>query len=457
MLQNIVYAITRTIIRFGLRIFFHEIQVRNIERIPENDPFIVTSNHPNDKLDAMVIGRTVQKKVSFLAAGFLFENKILGWLMRSTGTIPVYRKHENEDAEERNVDSFAACFEVLKNKGAIGVFPEGLTHLDRQVKKVKTGTARIAFEAEVQNNWQLGLKIVPVGLNYYHPTKIRGKIFINFGRPIPVVDFKDEYEQDSEKAIHKFTDLIYNKIQEHVIHLDSENLQLLLGDLEHIYKGHLLEQLSEEEPVSEFMLSKKLAEAAQYYYEKDPGKIAEVWGKLENYKRKLKEMGVGDTMIREYHHRGVVLRGLGALLISIVGVPIAIYGWLNSLPAIILTMIFSQRKANRLTKIALTKLTSGLFIFPIVFIIQIVIFSYYFNPNLTALYAISLPLTGYFTLFFSDKYKAFKRDIYQAYAHFTKRSLIFILKKERLQLIRYLNQIKDEYLTVMNQKDYRKN
>ncbi len=162
MIQNIVYAITRTIIRFGLRIFFHEIQVRNKERIPQNDPFIVTSNHPNDKLDAMVIGRTVPKKVSFLAAGFLFENKILGWLMRSTGTIPVYRKHENEDAEERNVDSFSACFDVLKNKGAIGVFPEGLTHLDRQVKKVKTGTARIAIEAEVRNNWRLRLKIVPV-------------------------------------------------------------------------------------------------------------------------------------------------------------------------------------------------------------------------------------------------------------------------------------------------------
>jgi 1-acyl-sn-glycerol-3-phosphate acyltransferase len=453
MLQNIIYAITRTIIRFGLRIFFHEIQVRNKERIPQNDPFIVTSNHPNDKLDALVLGRTVPKRINFLAAGFLFKNKILGWIMRSTGTIPVYRKHENEDAEERNVDSFTACFDVLKNKGAIGVFPEGLTHLDRQVKKVKTGTARIAIEAEVRNNWQLGLKIVPVGLNYYHPTKIRGKIFINFGRPISVADYKDEYEQDSEKAIHNFTDLIYSKIQEHVIHLDSENLQQLLGDLEHIYKGHLLEQLSEEEPVSEFMLSKKLAEAAQYYYEHDPGKIAEVWGKLENYKRKLKEMGVGDTMIREYHHRGVMQRGLGAFLITIVGVPIALYGWLNSLPAIILTMIFSQRKANRLTKIALTKLTSGLLIFPVVFIIQIVIFSNYYNSNLTALYAISLPITCYFALFFRDKYKAFKRDIYQAYAHFTKRSLIFILKKERLQLIRYLNQIKDEYLTIMNQKD----
>jgi len=452
MLQNIVYAITRTIIRFGLRIFFHEIQVRNKEQIPLNDPFIVTSNHPNDKLDALVIGRTIPKKVNFLAAGFLFKNKILGWVMRSTGTIPLYRKHENADAEEKNIDSFEACYDVLNNTGAIGVFPEGLTHLDRPVKKVKTGTARIAIEAEVRKNWQLGLKIVPVGLNYYHPTKIRGKIFVNFGRPISVADFKDDYEQNPEKAIHEFTDLIYKKIQQHVVHLDSENLQHLLGDLEHIYKVPLLEQLSEEAPVSEFMLSKKLAEAAQYYYEHDPGKIAEVWGKLENYKLKLKEMGVGDTMIREYHHRGVVLRGLGALLISIIGVPITLYGWLNSLPAIILTMIFSQRKANRLTKIALTKLTSGLLIFPIIFIVQVFVFSHYFSSKLTLLYAISLPVTGYFSLFFHDKYKVFKRDMYQAYAHFTKRSLIFILKKERLQLIRYLNQIKEEYMTLTSQK-----
>ena len=68
-------------------------------------------------------------------------------------------------------------------------------------------------------------------------------------------------------------------------------------------------------------------------------------------------MGVGDTMIREYHHQGVVWRGIGAMLLTIFGMPIVLYGWINSLPAIILTTTFSQRKLNRLEKISLTKLT----------------------------------------------------------------------------------------------------
>lgn len=446
----LIYAISKLIVRIGLRIFFQEIQVRNREQIPKKGPFLIIANHPNDKLDALIIGRTIPRKINFLAAGFLFKFKLLSWIMRSTGTIPIYRKDETANAKERNVKSFEACFEVLEKGGAIGVFPEGLTHLDRQVKKVKTGTARIAFEAEARNNWQLGLKIIPAGLNFYHPTKIRGKIFINFGKPIIVANFQQEYNKDSEKAINRLTELIYKKIQEHIIHLDSENLQQLVGDLEHIYKGYLVKQFSTETPVSEFMLSQKLAAAVQYYYEHDPAKIAEVWGKIENYKQKLKVMGVGDTMVREYRHRGVVMRGLGALLITILGLPIALYGWLNSLPAIILTLIFSHRKANKLTKIALTKFTSGLLFFPLMYIIQFIVFSNFFNTFSAIIYAISLPLTGYFSLFFRDKFKAYKRDIYQAYIHFTKRSLIFIMKEERLKLIRYLNKIKDEYMAILD-------
>ena len=452
MLEDQVYALSRLIVRIGLRIFFQEIQVRNLEQIPAKGPFIITSNHPNDKLDALIIGRSVPRKINFLAAGFLFKYKLLSWIMRSTGTIPVYRKHEHADADDRNVKSFKACFEVLEKGGAIGVFPEGLTHLDRQVKKIKTGAARIAFEAEVRNNWQLGLTIVPVGLNLYHPTRVRGKIFVNFGRPLHISDYRGQYELDSEPAVHQLTDLIHDKIQQHIIHLDDETIQQLLGELEHIYKGEIIGQLSkEQEQVSPFIVSRRLADAIQYYYKHDPVKVAEAWGKIENYKSKLKIMGVGDTMVKEYQHRGIVWRGLGAILITILGMPIAIYGCLNSLPAIIVTLIFSQTRANRLTKIALTKFMSGLVIFPLMYILQIFIFSRFFNSHWTWLYSLSLPITGYFVIFFRDKFKAYKRDIYQAYIHFTKRPLILTLKKERLKLIRYLNGIKDEYMAVMKQ------
>jgi len=194
-----------------------------------------------------------------------------------------------------------------------------------------------------------------------------------------------------------------------------------------------------------YTLSKKLAETVQYYSQHQLEKIVEVGDRL----RITSDMGVGDTMIREYHHQGVVWRGIGAMLLTIFWMPIVLYGWINSLPAIILTTILSHRKANRLTKIALTKLTTGLLIFPVIYILQIIIFRNLFEAGYTVPYAISLPLTGFFTLFFRDKFKAYKRDIYQTYVHFTKRSLIFILKEERLKLFRYLNKMREEYTAIM--------
>ena len=85
-------------------------------------------------------------------------------------------------------------------------------------------------------------------------------------------------------------------------------------------------------------------------------------------------------------------------------------------------------------------------------VLQVVIFSRFFNSHWTWLYALSLPITGYFALFFRDKFKAYKRDIYQAYVHLTRRPLILTLKKDRLKLIRYLDEIKDEYLAMQEKK-----
>ena len=61
-------------------------------------------------------------------------------------------------------------------------------------------------------------------------------------------------------------------------------MQQLLGELEHIYKGEIIRQLSkEQEQVSPFIVSRRLADAIQYYYKHDPVKVAEAWGKIENY------------------------------------------------------------------------------------------------------------------------------------------------------------------------------
>ena len=43
---------------------------------------------------------------------------------------------------------FQACYDILKAGGAIGIYPEGTTHSEPRIRKIKTGAARIALETE---------------------------------------------------------------------------------------------------------------------------------------------------------------------------------------------------------------------------------------------------------------------------------------------------------------------
>ena len=72
-------------------------------------------------------------------------------------------------------DTFEACYRVLEQGEAVGIFPEGITHDDPQLKTVKTGAARMALELEHRHGGKLGLQIVPVGLNLSAKNKYRSE------------------------------------------------------------------------------------------------------------------------------------------------------------------------------------------------------------------------------------------------------------------------------------------
>jgi glycerol-3-phosphate O-acyltransferase/dihydroxyacetone phosphate acyltransferase len=70
----------------------------------------------------------------------------------------------------------------LAEEGAIGIFPEGGSHDRTDLLPLKAGVALIAYSALEKDG--LVIPIVPVGLNYFHRHKIRGRVTVEYGRPI---------------------------------------------------------------------------------------------------------------------------------------------------------------------------------------------------------------------------------------------------------------------------------
>ncbi|KAF1950884.1 hypothetical protein CC80DRAFT_519657 [Byssothecium circinans] len=81
---------------------------------------------------------------------------------------------------------YDAVHTALFRGGTVGIFPEGGSHDRTELLPLKAGVAIMALGA-VAKKPDLNLKIIPVGMNYFHAHKFRSRAVIEFGNPIDVV------------------------------------------------------------------------------------------------------------------------------------------------------------------------------------------------------------------------------------------------------------------------------
>ena len=130
-MKYILYRVIRTLLYpIFLLVYRPEFEGRN--NIPKSGSVILAGNHTNN-LDAAIMLAGPKRVVHMLAKKELFKSKISNVFFRSMGCIPVDRKIHDENAKSE-------AREILNNKGAIGLFPEGtrneVTSKEAEIDKV---------------------------------------------------------------------------------------------------------------------------------------------------------------------------------------------------------------------------------------------------------------------------------------------------------------------------------
>jgi 1-acyl-sn-glycerol-3-phosphate acyltransferase len=146
-------------------------------------PVLVTANHPNALVDPMVIFRTAGRPTRPLAKAPLFEQALVGTVLRGLGGLPVYRRQDEPERMHLNERTFDAAIEALHAGGAVQIYPEGQSHSEPSMAPLRTGAARIALLAEARRGWSLGLRIQPVGLTYSRKHAFRGRVIAASASP----------------------------------------------------------------------------------------------------------------------------------------------------------------------------------------------------------------------------------------------------------------------------------
>ena len=276
--KTMLYTILKLVIKIAMKVYFRSIHVRNAELVPTDMPLVIVANHPSSFMDPLVVGAYIRQKLFFIAKGVLFNNKILRWIFNMMHVIPVYRPFETPELMYKNEQTFRHCYELLAKKGVIMIFPEGISETVRRLRKFKTGPARIALGAEKENNFELGVAIVPVGINYSNPHRFQSDLFVNFSKPIDISQFFDLYKKDEFKAVRSLTDLIKERIATHTIDIENEALDELVKNIEIIYKSRLKKEfgVSPDEKERDYLLTKEIVEAVYHFHRQDPRGVEKV-------------------------------------------------------------------------------------------------------------------------------------------------------------------------------------
>ena len=132
--------------------------------------------------------------------------------------------------------TYGAVFDALNKGGAIGIFPEGGSHDRTDFLPLKAGFSIMALGAMAANP-DLDVKLVPVGLSYFHAHKFRSRAVVEFGTPISVTpDLVEMYKAGGPKkraACGKLLEQVHDALRAVTLRApDWETLQVSSRSLE---------------------------------------------------------------------------------------------------------------------------------------------------------------------------------------------------------------------------------
>ena len=166
--------------------FYYKPTLIGKENIPKEGPIVIACNHKHLYDQCLAIIAT-KRGIHYMAKKEYFDNKKVAWFFKAAGCIPV-------DRSKKDKNSVNLAMQVLNDKGAIGIFPEGTRNKTKEfLLPFKFGAVSLASKTDAY--------IVPCGLTGDY--KFRSKnLTIRFGKPFKVGD-------DLEKA----NDKLYKEIE----------------------------------------------------------------------------------------------------------------------------------------------------------------------------------------------------------------------------------------------------
>jgi 1-acyl-sn-glycerol-3-phosphate acyltransferase len=391
------YRAVRAVTRFWLWFFFKSVDARHPERVPREGPVLLCINHPNNFIDSLVVGAAVRRKVHYLATAALFRRRLLARFLLAAGAIPVWRKQDDPDKMDKNTDTFAACAAAFERGALIAIYPEGTTHAEARVQRIKTGAARIALAWEAAHPHTLAM--LPVGLTFEARKSFRARVLVSFGAPLPLHAYVDAYREDPVKAVDALTRHLQEAMEAEVVNVERIDDARLLQAIEALYRDVLAREVMESRGVGPreldyVRLSRSIADAIAWFKAREPERVEAIWQRLRTYRALLAQYRLRDETVRGRLQPLPMRQRIVYSSDAIVGFPLFLYGALVNLLPYLLPRWLAHRLARKETDYATVRLLASIVAVPLFYGLEIWLVFRAAGALVAALFALSLPVSG---------------------------------------------------------------
>jgi len=370
------------------KFFYRKVIIVGRENFNPNDCLIFAPNHQNALMDALAVLFTQKGQPVFLARADIFKKKFISSILYFLKILPVYRIRDGFDNVKSNDWVFDKTIEVLKNGNGLVILPEGSHEGVRRLRQLKKGICRIAFQAAEATEFKMNIKIVPVGLEFTHYSRIRQVLTVVYGKPIEVKEYYESYSKNQQRAMNELKERLSEEMQKIMVHIESVDDYEAINELRGIVNGKYSDNISTPKLFRDRILINKL--------NKLKNTSEDLYMKICRLSLRIKEkadiLGIEYSLLEKKKHSFSGMTGW--IFTLIVTLPVFIYGLIFNyifyfVPNLVLKKIMDVQFHSSV-KYAIS-LALALIFMPLYLVLSLLIFSPWWKAIVIFL---TIPVSG---------------------------------------------------------------
>jgi hypothetical protein len=351
-----------------------------------------------------------------LARSGLFERAAVRPLLRMIQAVPIYRPQDAGSDAGQNRGSFDRCYELLANREALLVFPEGVSHSKPFLQPLKTGVARIALGSALRGGPLPA--IVPAGMTFLEKGRFRSRVLIQIGAPLHLDDIGARLFSEaalstrSERGdaagaaslatpeppaelVRALTERIAEAIRALTLNVGRWEDLVLLRQLERFFHFRRGRHPSQQTLRRRFRTVRKLLETYQRLHDEVPEELNRLRRRLLWFERVRRLYGVEDYHLRRPRRERPALLWLArASLLAVLVLPFALFGFVTSGPPYLLVSWAAPRASERYDQYDTHKIVLGIVVYALVWGAEVTAAVWRLGPWLALGFALALPVGG---------------------------------------------------------------